>query len=380
MKPVLTILLLSLACSARAHCPVADFDAAAPLASASVPVESTPAVFAVPPDPSAESLREEVAALERETSAWEKVLARLPRISGYVQAGYEGSEHVSTFFLKRVRLNLAGDIAPKLDYRVQIEFCSPKIVDAYLRYRPFGELGIQLGEYKLPFSIENTEYVPLKYELIEYPLSLRKLMGFNDLCGLSATGRDLGAMLFGGFFRREGYDILSYHIGVFNGEGLNTKDRNRSKDLCARLTLRPVAGLQIAGSCYRGEYGPDYRKRIRYGAGACYDRGPLVLRGEYICGTTGMPAGDAGPAFELDSEGWYAVAGWRATRTLLPVVRYDTFRESASSESRQTNYTAGVVWQPVKYLRCQLNYTYEDHAARAVANRNVVAVMLSGIF
>ena len=36
--------------------------------------------------------------------------------------------------------------------------------------------------------------------------------------------------------------------------------------------------------------------------------------------------------------------------------------------------------QPVKYLRCQLDYTYEDFAARDVAGRNVVALMLSGIF
>ena len=86
-----------------------------------------------------------------------------------------------------MRLNLAGDIAEKLDYRVQIEFCGPKIVDAYIRYRPFEQLNFQLGEYKLPFSIENTDYVPLKYEFIEYPLSLRRLMGFNDVCGLSGS-------------------------------------------------------------------------------------------------------------------------------------------------------------------------------------------------
>ena len=67
----------------------------------------------------------------------------------------------------------------------------------------------------------------------------------------------------------------------------------------ARFTVKPVAGLQFAGSYYWGEYGEDYLKRIRYGAGACYDYGRLVLRGEYICGTTGG----------LDSEGWYAVAG-----------------------------------------------------------------------
>ena len=100
--------------------------------------------------------------------------------------------------------------------------------DAYIRYRPFEQLSFQLGEYKLPFSIENTDYVPLKYEFIEYPLSLRRLMGFNDVCGLSATGRDMGAMLYGGFFNRKGYSVLGYNFGVFNGEGLNVKDKNKS--------------------------------------------------------------------------------------------------------------------------------------------------------
>ena len=333
-------------------------------------------------EPSIAALSAEIESLKAKTSAWDKILAHLPKISGYVQTGYEWSDNSSTFFIKRVRFNLAGELAKKLDYRVQIEFVSPKIVDAYIRYRPFEQLNFQLGEYKLPFSIENTDYVPLKYELIEYPLSLRKLMGFNDLCGLQATGRDMGAMVYGGFFQRKGYNILSYDLGVFNGEGLNAKDKNSSKDIVARLTLRPVRGLQIAGSYYWGEYGADYLKRIRYGAGVCYDEGPIVLRGEYICGTTGIPSNLEGiDSYELDSGGWYAVGGWRMTRTLMSVVRYDTFLENTSeSTSRQTNYTAGLLWQPVKYLRCQVNYTYEDFASRAASNRNVVCLMLSGIF
>ena len=278
-----------------------------------------PAPASAAGEPTVAELSAQLEALKARTSTWDKIAARLPRISGYVQTGYEWSETSSTFFIKRVRLNLAGDIAEKLDYRVQIEFCGPKIVDAYIRYRPFEQLNFQLGEYKLPFSIENTDYVPLKYEFIEYPLSLRRLMGFNDVCGLSATGRDMGAMLYGGFFNRKGYSVLGYNFGVFNGEGLNVKDKNKS---------------------------------------------------------TGLPAGG-----ELDSDGWYAVGGWRVTPSLMSVVRYDTFLENSSeSASRQTNYTAGVVWQPVKYLRCQLNYTYEDYASRAAANRNVVSLMLSGIF
>ena len=329
-----------------------------------------------PSAPTVAELSAEIDALKAKTSTWDRILARLPKISGYVQTGYEWSETSSTFFIKRVRLYLAGDIAPKLDYRVQVEFMSPKVVDAYVRYRPFDQLNFQLGEYKVPFSIENTDYVPLKYEFIEYPLSLRRLMGFDDVCGLSATGRDLGAMVYGGFFNKKGYSILSYDLAVLNGEGLNTKDKNKSKDIAARMTLRPARGLQISGSYYWGEYGSEYLKRIRYSAGACYDQGPVVLRSEYIYGTTGLPSGG-----EFDSGGWYAIGGWRVTPTLMPAVRYDTFLENTSENaSRQTNYTAGVTWQPVKYLRCQLNYTYEDYASRAAANRNVVSLMLSGIF
>lgn len=322
-------------------------------------------------------LTEEVETLKQHASGRERLHAALPRISGYLQTGYEWSENTSTFFIKRVRLTLAGDIAPKLDYRIQLEFASPKVVDAEIRYRPFDALNFRLGEYKIPFSIENTVYVPLKYEFIAYPLSLRRLMGFDDVCGLVATGRDMGLTAYGGFFRRGDRHLLSYDIGVFNGEGINTRDRNRSKDLVARFTLRPVEGLQIAASGYWGEYGPEYLERTRYGAGICYDRGLMVLRYEYICGTTGQPEqGGAQP-----SDGWYAVGGWRVTPEVMAVARYDTFRENSDSNvSRQTNTTAGVLWTPIRYLRCQLNYTYENFAAPQTANRNVVSLMLTGIF
>lgn len=342
-------------------------------------------VFAEAPAPvrtaSVVGFSAELDSLKARSAAHEQLLAALPRISGYVQTGYEWSEDASTFFIKRVRMSLSGQLARQFDYRVQIEFCTPKIVDAYLRYRPFEALNFQLGEYKLPFSIENTEYVPLKYEFIEYPLSLRRLMGFSDLCGLSATGRDMGAMLYGGFCKRDGYNLINYNVGLFNGEGLNVKDLNRSKDLVARLTLKPFAGFQIAASGYWGKYGEESLKRVRYGAGACYDRGPVVLRAEWIGGTTGLLLPDDGREVEQDSGGWYAMGGWRVTSNLMAVARYDTFLENtADHATRQTNCTAGLLWQPVAFLRCQLNYTYEDYASRAVSNRNVVSLMLSGIF
>ena len=312
--------------------------------------------------------------LESKTTAWQKIAARLPRFSGYVQAGYQYSDDASTFFLKRVRLSLAGDIAPKLDYKIQFEFCKPQLVDAFIQYRPFEQLNAKIGQYKVPFSIENTDYVPTKLEFIEYPMVLQKLMGFSDVCGISATGRDLGATLYGGFFKRDGYNIVNYDLGVFNGAGINTKDNNKTKDIAARLAVKPVRGLLLSGSYYWGEYGASYFKRERYAAGICYDRGAVVVRSEWIGGRTGSADG------EFDSDGWYVMAGWRAPHNLMPAVRFEQFTlDTASrSASRQNNYTVGLLWAPVKYLRCQLNYTYEDYAA-GPAN-NVLSLMFTGMF
>ena len=100
-----------------------------------------------------------------------------------------------------------------------------------------------------------------------------------------------------------------------------------------------------------------------------------MVRGEYIAGTTGSTAGAS-----FDSDGYYVMTGWWATPHWMPAVRFESFDEvSGVKASRQTNYTAGVVYQPFKHLRCLLNYTYEQYGG-ASHDRNVVSVMFNGIF
>lgn len=82
----------------------------------------------------------------------------------------------------------------------------------------------------------------------------------------------------------------------------------------------------------------------------------------------------------FDSRGYYAMPASGVTPKWLPAVRFEQFDEVAGrSASRQTNYTAGVTWQPFKHLRCQLNYTYEQYGGTN-PDRNVVKAMLTGIF
>lgn len=350
--------------------------------------DTQPAPSSQSPDTAtADELSSRLDALEKKSSTWDKIAAHLPRVSGYIQLRYQWNDaSESSFSVRRARLDFKGGIAPKLDYRLQVEFASKvQIVDAFVQYKPFRQLNVKAGQYKVPFSIENTEYVPLKFEFIEYSMPLRKLMGFSEAIGgetLSATGRDLGLTLYGGFGKRDGHDLVNYDFGVFNGSGINTSDNNRSKDVVARLSVHPAAGMTVSGSYYWGEYGKAYIERQRYAAGICYDRGPVVVRTEWIGGTTGIAATDDAPANHLHSDGWYAMLGWRALQSLMPVARYESFYADSDrrSSTRQTDYTVGVLWQPFKQLRCQLNYTYEDCAMPTAKNKNVVSVMLTGIF
>ncbi|MDE7451256.1 MAG: OprO/OprP family phosphate-selective porin, partial [Alistipes sp.] len=77
-------------------------------------------------------LSTKVEALERKSSTWDKIVAHLPRVSGYIQLRYQWDDaNESSFSVRRARLDFKGDIAPKLDYRLQVEFASKvKIVDA----------------------------------------------------------------------------------------------------------------------------------------------------------------------------------------------------------------------------------------------------------
>lgn len=318
-------------------------------------------------------LTEEVQSLKQEQSTWAKIKAALPTLSGYAQIRYTYGTDVSEFKLRRVRLSLAGSITPKIDYKLQAELSSFKLLDAYVDYKPFNQLKIKAGQFKIPFSIENTEYTPTRMELLDYPLALQKLMGFSETVGkgiISATGRDTGLSLRGSFFG----NILSYDLGVFNGTGVAASENNKSKDVAARLMLRPVEGLTIAGSYFWGEYDTACYARERSSFGACYDRGPLVLRAECFFGTTGIDGQG-----EVDSDGYYALAGWRFGPKWLLAARYDTFTADvdARSATRQTNYTIGLSWIPLKRIRLQAEYTHED---LSIAHANGVMVQVTASF
>lgn len=340
--------------------------------------------------PQTDSLKQGNSKLEKQSVSWDRVNQHL-KISGYLQALYtweyaDGKTENSSFRIRRARLSFAGKIAESkkagvADYRLQVDFAeSPKIVDAWVRYRPFSQLGIQVGQFKIPLSIENSEYAPLKLEFIDYSLVVQRLvkMSSHDVTGISSAGRDMGAQLYGSFVKKDNYSIINYNLAIFNGCGINQKrDSNTSKDFVGRLMINPLKDLTIAGYYQYGEGNFGEQKSVgyqRYGGGIAYNGCHAFVRSEYLRGNTGA----------LVSEGGYASAGWKFHTAKAGNgsvgVRFDYFDENVLSKQREFNYTIGAAYQPWKYLRLQLNYTIKQYQHFNQPLTHSLMAMVSGIF
>jgi len=284
-------------------------------------------------------------------------------LSGYIQAQYvvdDASGSADTGRVRRVRLDFRGKIK-NVGWRVQTDAYPVRLLDAYLDY-PVSFLNLRVGQFKVPFGLENLESSP-KLDTIERAQISERLVPGRDLP--SASGRDIGLQL-SGEFAPQGTKILDYAVGIFNGQGINTSDADEKKDLVARIVFSPpvevLKGLSIGAAYYTGNW--DYeRKKTRFvldkttvtvndslivddwltretrtGFELTYLRGPLSIKGEYITGKdkgTGISGTgtnekwDSSKERTIDRLGWYAQIGYKL-KELVPldleiVAKYDSY-------------------------------------------------------
>lgn len=359
-----------------------------------------------------DALNERIAKLEKRSEVWDKLKPAF-KFSGYIQAGYdylwnEEGTQTSTFHLRRARMSLQGDIykgarGAKASYRLQIDLCKElPIMDLWVKYQPVNQFGIQAGQFKVPISIENTDYNAIQLEFITYAQPVQRLvrMSSSDMQGVNSSGRDTGVQLYGGFIKRDGYSIINYEVGVFNGTGINAKDNNKSKDVAARLTIQPMKDLKIAAYYMGGEtnatsligkypgmvaevsnVNTSYLDYNRYGGGVDYENKYIFARAEYLGGQTG----------DYLSSGLYAQVGYKFLEKCTVGVRYSYFDENINGDSPtpvQTNYSVALSYFPWKNLRLQAEYTRQnyDNLQNVVASsdfkrgENCLYFMISAIF
>jgi hypothetical protein len=304
----------------------------------------------------------------------ENLINRLPKMSGLVNMRYQYSDAdngSNSFDIRRVRLDFKGIIAPAVDYRVHVEFAgNPKILDAYIDWHTAAAFNIRAGEFKIPFSLENP-YSPQRLEMIDNSMVITGLSGYNDVSGIAASGRDVGVDFYGKFLAVNDYYVFEYSAGLFNGNGINAADNNKSKDFAGSFFIHPLKNITLSASHYNGstKRQDENIQRVRTGGGLRFDNNRLLVRGEYICGKTG----------DMNSNGCYAIVGYFVHPKIQTLFKYDRFqRDIAATETRQVNYIVGINYFPVKNFHFKLNYSYRT--AEGSADVNHVALQFFALF
>ena len=301
-------------------------------------------------------------------------------VGDYSYFTYEKENKKAGFNLRYARVYVNGTVAKDFKYRLQAEMAGapgvdegPRVIDAYTEWVKYSWLNVRFGQMKRVFTFENP-YNPWTVGFGSNAQVISKLSGYSDISGVStySGGRDVGVMIYGNVFKfeRNGKEIpiLTYKLGVFNGNGMNKKDANLAKDIAGSVEVCPgVEGLMLAASYYGGNYylsaaNKDNANRDRFTVGGKYENGRLTVRSEYIIGTTEMAEG--AETYNLNSDGFYVTGGYWfniKNQRIRPVARYDFFRQNIDTpETNSTYYMVGVDWWPYKNLRLLVNYTMKD--------------------
>ena len=189
------------------------------------------------------------------------------KLSGYgmTQYQYSGQKDAesNSFNIRMARLSLEGRIAGDFYWKTQIQFngntstlgSSPRMVDLFAEWQKYEYFKVKIGQFKNPFTFENPMH-PIDQGFMGYSQNVSKLAGFSDRAGEHASnGRDIGLQFQGDFLKNaNGRNLLHYQIGVFNGQGTNTKDVDQQKNVIGGVWVMPVSGMRIGAFGWTGSY------------------------------------------------------------------------------------------------------------------------------
>lgn len=296
------------------------------------------------------------------------------KFSGYGMLQYqaedkEDGEH-NEFNLRLARFILDGKIG-EFDYRAQIQGTNVKgpgeptvqLVDLYAEWAKHKEFRVKAGQFKRAFTFENPTH-PITQGWYSYAMVINNLSGFGDRTGeKSSGGRDIGLQVQGDLLPDgNGRRWLHYQVGVYNGEGINQKDKDQRKDVIGGLWVMPVAGVRVGAFGWTGSRA-DIGGKNRYALSAEYDKDEYTFRAEYLH-SQGM---GANPSLGDKADGWYAFGIVPVVKSKLHAkARYNCYRKAKEWDSSKTMYEVGLNYFFTKNL--QLNAEYARVNDRSIAD------------
>ena len=362
--------------------------------------------------------------------AQEKKTIELPawlnnvKLSGYGMTQYQYSgqkgKESNSFNIRMGRIALEGRIANDFYWKAQIQFngntsdlgSSPRMVDLFAEWQKYSYFKVKIGQFKNPFTFENPMH-PIDQGFMGYSQNVSKLAGFSDRAGEHASnGRDIGLQFQGDFLKNaNGRNLLHYQIGVFNGQGINTKDVDNQKNVIGGVWVMPVAGMRIGAFGWTGSYArkgnwtetvadptssvtPGATKEIthtnevrslnqnRYAFSFEYKANDWTVRSEYIH-STGMAfaksitnhGDEASKDCSLNqkignkAQGVYGlVIAPIVSKKLYAKARYDMYQPNGKTDMMRTQYEVGLNYHINKNFTILSEYAFVND--RTIADHN----------
>ena len=368
--------------------------------------------------------------------AQEKKTIELPawlnnvKLSGYGMTQYQYSgqkgKESNSFNIRMGRIALEGRIANDFYWKAQIQFngntsdlgSSPRMVDLFAEWQKYSYFKVKIGQFKNPFTFENPMH-PIDQGFMGYSQNVSKLAGFSDRAGEHASnGRDIGLQFQGDFLKNaNGRNLLHYQIGVFNGQGINTKDVDNQKNVIGGVWVMPVAGMRIGAFGWTGSYArkgnwtetvadptssvtPGATKEIthtnevrslnqnRYAFSFEYKANDWTVRSEYIH-STGMAfnksitnhGDEASKDCSLNqkignkAQGVYGlVIAPIVSKKLYAKARYDMYQPNGKTDMMRTQYEVGLNYHINKNFTILSEYAFVNDRTSADHNYSMADV------
>lgn len=323
-------------------------------------------------------------------------------LGGFLQVQWEGGDVFAfegrfgsgaiddRFRLRRARINVTGDFAENFDFKLEGEFeqsdealtirdATGRLLgsnatrtafggtDIFVNWHQYPEFQIKVGQYKAPFGLEQVT-----------PDTKLFTSERSEVTSALTPERQVGIQIWGKPFTNalpEQKDLLTYWIGMFNGNGRNISVNDNDQYMYAgRLELQAWKGkladqdawvkfggdalhsrdasgtvLSPAGTLRVNSDGslstftaPSAAQREGYGVDASFHWGAFDLVAEYLSeryeGTTGAPA-----FRDFRAEGYYVQPSFFIIPKKLQVVaKYEHFNPGQVLDDNLDSITGGV--------------------------------------
>ncbi|MFN2622029.1 MAG: porin [Chthoniobacterales bacterium] len=308
--------------------------------------------------------------------------------------GRFGSASIADRFrLRRARIQVTGEFAEKFDFKLEGEFAQSDEaltirdamgrtlgsnatrtafggLDLFANWHQYPEFQVKVGQYKAPFGLEQISPDPKLFTAER-----------SEVTSALTPERQVGIQVWGKPFTNalpEQRDLLTYWVGIFNGNGRNVTVNDNDEYMSAgRLELQPWNGklagqdawvkfggdalhsrdasgtvLSPAGTLRVNSDGslstftaPTAAEREGYGFDATFHWGSFDLIAEYLSESyEGRTVNGIAPTFrDFRAEGYYVQPSFYIVPKKLQVVaKYEHFNPGQVIDDNLDSITGGV--------------------------------------